>query len=107
VEVLGKLAFDVARKATAVGVAKLDEQGLAPGLERIAARSAAHAPVLAELRAAEQRGQLTVPVADVVPSYIHIHVNRLIRSAQRAHELVRYDLLVRRYESQAARAKAR
>jgi class I lanthipeptide synthase len=35
-----------------------------------------------------------------------MHVNRLIRSAQRAHELVLYDLLVRLYESQAARAKA-
>jgi hypothetical protein len=35
-----------------------------------------------------------------------MHVNRMIRSAQRAHELVLYDLLVRLYESQVARAKA-
>jgi class I lanthipeptide synthase len=78
---------------------------LGPGLERITARSAAHAPIVAELRAAEQRGQLTLPIVDLVPSYIHMHVNRLIRSAQRAHELVLYDLLVRLYESQAARAR--
>jgi thiopeptide-type bacteriocin biosynthesis protein len=83
------------------------DSDLAPGLERIAARSAANAPILAELRAAEQRGQLTAPLLELVPSYIHMHVNRLIRSAQRAHELVLYDLLVRLYESQAARARGR
>jgi thiopeptide-type bacteriocin biosynthesis protein len=83
------------------------DSDLAPGLERIAARSTANAPILAELRAAEQRGQLTAPIVELVPSYIHMHVNRLIRSAQRAHELVLYDLLVRLYESQAARAKGR
>ncbi|HEX8112083.1 MAG TPA: thiopeptide-type bacteriocin biosynthesis protein, partial [Kofleriaceae bacterium] len=83
------------------------DSDLAPGLERIAGRSAANAPIVAELRAAEQRGRLTAPILDLVPSYIHMHVNRLIRSAQRAHELVLYDLLVRLYESQAARAKPR
>ena len=36
-----------------------------------------------------------------------MHVNRLIRSAQRAHELVLYDLLTRLYESQVARAKGK
>ena len=65
----------------------------------------ANAPIVAELRAAEQRGALTVSLAELAPSYIHMHVNRLIRSAQRAHELVLYDLLVRLYESRVARAK--
>jgi thiopeptide-type bacteriocin biosynthesis protein len=78
---------------------------LSPGLERLAARSAANAPIVAELRAAEQRGALTQSIAELAPSYIHMHVNRLIRSAQRAHELVLYDLLVRLYESKVARAK--
>lgn len=83
------------------------DSDLAPGLERIAARSAASAPIVAELRAAEQRGELTLPILELVPSYIHMNVNRLIRSAQRAHELVLYDLLVRLYESQVARAKGK
>ncbi|HEX3765390.1 MAG TPA: lantibiotic dehydratase [Kofleriaceae bacterium] len=83
------------------------DSDLGPGLERIAARSVANAPIIAELRAAEQRGQLTSPVLDLVPSYIHMHVNRLIRSAQRAHEVVLYDLVVRLYEAQVARAKSR
>ena len=68
-------------------------------------RSAANAPILAELRAAEQRGALTLPVTELASSYIHMHVNRLIRSAQRAHELVLYDLLSRLYESKVARAR--
>jgi lantibiotic biosynthesis protein len=83
------------------------EGDLALGLERITARSAANAPIIAELRAAERRGDLTLPIVDLVPSYIHMHANRLIRSAQRAHELVLYDLLVRLYESQVARARPR
>jgi len=83
------------------------DHDLSPGLERLAARSTANAPIIAELRAAEQRGALTLPIIDLVPSYIHMHVNRLIRSAQRAHEVVLYDLLVRLYESQAARSRSR
>jgi hypothetical protein len=34
-----------------------------------------------------------------------MHANRLLRSAQRAQELVLYDFLDRLYEGQAARAK--
>jgi thiopeptide-type bacteriocin biosynthesis protein len=81
------------------------DSDLAPGLERLAGRSAANAPIIAELRAAEQRGALTLSVTELASSYIHMHVNRLIRSAQRAHELVLYDLLARLYESKVARAK--
>ncbi|MBC7975393.1 MAG: lanthionine biosynthesis protein, partial [Myxococcales bacterium] len=76
-----------------------------PGFERFAQRSADNAPIIAELRAAEQRGALTSSLVDLAPSYLHMHVNRLIRSAQRAHELVLYDLLVRLYEGKTARAK--
>jgi len=83
------------------------DSDLAPGLERLVARSEANAPIVAELRAAEQRGDLSAPLTELAPSYIHMLVNRLIRSAQRAHELVLYDLLVRLYESQVARAKQR
>lgn len=34
----------------------------------------------------------------------HMHVNRLVRSAQRAHELVLYDFLARLYAAQSARS---
>jgi thiopeptide-type bacteriocin biosynthesis protein len=101
---------DKYRKERAALEALLDrardaDSELALGLERLAARSAANAPIIAELRAAEQRGALTMPLTELAPSYIHMHVNRLIRSAQRAHEVVMYDLLVRLYESRVARAK--
>ncbi len=79
------------------------ESDLSPGLERIALRSEHTAPIVADLRAA----QLTMPLADLLPSYIHMHANRLIRSAQRAHELVMYDLLTRLYEGKIARSKSK
>jgi thiopeptide-type bacteriocin biosynthesis protein len=80
------------------------DSDLAPGLEQLAARSIANQPIVADLRAAERRGELTQSVVELAPSYIHMHVNRLICSSQRAHELVLYDLLVRLYESRVARA---
>jgi thiopeptide-type bacteriocin biosynthesis protein len=83
------------------------DSDLSPGLERLAARTVANAPIIEELRAAERRGALTHTIVELVPSYIHMHVNRLIRSAARAHELVLYDLLARLYEGQVARAKQR
>jgi len=103
---------DKYRKERAALDALLDRTGdadseLSPGLDRLAARSLANAPIIAELRAAEQRGALALPVLDLAPSYVHMHINRMIRSAQRAHELVLYDLLVRIYESRVARAKPR
>jgi thiopeptide-type bacteriocin biosynthesis protein len=103
---------DKYRKERAALEALLDRAGdadhdLSPGLERLAVRSQANAPILDDLRAAERRGELTISLADLVPSYIHMNVNRLIRSAQRAHELVLYDLLVRLYESKLARAKGK
>ena len=45
-------------------------------------------------------------ILELSPSYIHMHVNRLLRSVQRAHEVVLYDFLTRLYESQIARSKA-
>jgi thiopeptide-type bacteriocin biosynthesis protein len=83
------------------------DSDLSPGLERLTQRSADNAPIVAELRAAEQRGALTMSIAELAGSYVHMHVNRLIRSAQRAHEVVLYDLLARLYESQVARARPR
>ena len=45
---------------------------------------------------------LTVPIIELAPSYLHMHGNRLLRSGQRAHELLLYDLLARQYESELA-----
>jgi thiopeptide-type bacteriocin biosynthesis protein len=78
---------------------------LEPGFELLAERSGRLAPIAAELREAQAQGLLTVNVADLAASYLHMHANRLLRGAARAQELVIYQFLVRLYESQLARRK--
>ena len=80
---------------------------LACGLEILRHRSERLAPVMAELRAGARAGRLSRPLLELTPSYLHMHANRLLRSAHRAQELVLYDFLARLYESQVARAPAR
>jgi thiopeptide-type bacteriocin biosynthesis protein len=79
---------------------------LAAGLEALCRRSLQLAPVMAELRRLGQAGRLSVTLADLATSYAHMHVNRLLRSAQRAQELVLYELLDRAYSGQAGRQSA-
>jgi thiopeptide-type bacteriocin biosynthesis protein len=78
---------------------------LAPGLEVLRHRSERLAPVTAELRACARAGRLSVPPAGLALSYLHMHANRLLRSAHRAQELVLYDFLERLYHSRAARRR--
>jgi lantibiotic biosynthesis protein len=79
---------------------------LAAGLEALRRRSLQLTPVTAELRRLGQAGRLSATLADIAMSYAHMHVNRLLRSAQRAHELVLYELLDRAYSAQAGRQSA-
>jgi len=69
----------------------------------LATRSATLAPVVAGLRELHGEGQLPVGLADLAAIYVHLHVNRMLRSEHRAQELVLYDFLARVYRSQAAR----
>ena len=71
-----------------------------------ARRSAAIAPALGRLRALEAADRLTTTFEDLAGSFAHMHVNRLLRSAQRAQEMVLYDLLDRLYAARAARRRA-
>jgi thiopeptide-type bacteriocin biosynthesis protein len=77
----------------------------AAALEVLRRRSQALAPVTAELRVCAQAGRLSVPLTELAPSFLHMHANRLLRSAQRAQELVLYDFLARLYQSRAARRR--
>ncbi len=81
------------------------ESELAPALEVLRQRSERNAPIVEELRELERSGRLSPSLADIASSYVHMHVNRIIRSAQRAHELVLYDFLYLLYESKAARER--
>ncbi|MDP8931684.1 MAG: lantibiotic dehydratase [Actinomycetota bacterium] len=76
---------------------------LAPGLEALSHRSLQIAPLTTELQELAKEGRLSLPMTDLAMSYAHMHVNRLLRSAQRAQELVLYEFLDRLYASQAAR----
>lgn len=81
------------------------EHPLAGGFAALEKRSEQLAPLVAELRALESGGELSLPVVELLPSYIHMFVNRMIRSDQRAHELVLYDFLHRLTASRLVRAE--
>ena len=49
--------------------------------------------------------RLEVPRAELVASYIHMFLNRFLRSKQRMQEMVIYDLLHQYYKSMLAKAK--
>ncbi|HEX4457574.1 MAG TPA: lantibiotic dehydratase, partial [Polyangia bacterium] len=66
-----------------------------PGCAVFDERSARIAPVAAELRALAADGRLTVSLADLAGSLLHMHANRMLRGAARAQELVLYDFLAR------------
>jgi len=78
---------------------------LAAGLEVFARRSVRLRAIAAELRAAQREGRLTATFADIVASHLHMHANRMLRSAHRAQEMVIYDLLTRLYTAQLARQR--
>jgi thiopeptide-type bacteriocin biosynthesis protein len=80
---------------------------LAHGREILRCRSRQWARVLVELKACARAGRLSVRLPELATSYLHMHVNRLLRSAHQAQELVLCDFLGRLYEAQAARALQR
>jgi len=75
-------------------------------LDTFAVRSAHAREGLARLRAAEHARLLQLPLAVLAESYVHMHLNRLFRAEQRAHELVIYDFLAYLYESRVAQLRA-
>jgi thiopeptide-type bacteriocin biosynthesis protein len=76
---------------------------LATSVEALRRRSAGIAPPCAAIRALAEDGALTTDLPDLAMSVAHMHVNRVLRSAQRAQELVLYEMLDRVYSSRAAR----
>ena len=77
--------------------------GLAACVRAVRQRSAAIAPLGEEIRSLDADGHLSVALTSLVMSLAHMHVNRVLRSAQRAQELVLYEMLDRLYSSRAAR----
>jgi thiopeptide-type bacteriocin biosynthesis protein len=79
------------------------EHDLSPGFELLAARNAALADVVTELRARDAAGLLQPKLESFAWSLAHMHANRLLHASHRAHELVLYDFLRRFYASRKAR----
>jgi thiopeptide-type bacteriocin biosynthesis protein len=69
-------------------------------------RSARARPAVDGLRAAGEGGRLTRSLDRLAESLVHMHLNRLFRSEQRAHELVIYDFLACLYEGRVARGRS-
>lgn len=67
-----------------------------------AGRSQAIAPIVTELGDLRRQGRLSRDIFDLALSYVHMHVNRLMLSHPRVHELYAYDFLARHYRSTLA-----
>lgn len=81
------------------------EHPLSPGIDVFHQRSFRFKPIFTKLRELEQSGNLTASLHDIALSFLHMHANRLLRSAQRQQELIIYDLLTRHYDSLVARER--
>jgi len=77
----------------------------APQTAPIVRRSMRLATVIGALQESERNGTLTKAVPDLIRSYAHMHVNRMLRAATAPEECLVYDFLVRMYESRLARAR--
>lgn len=66
-------------------------------------RALAMAGPLKQIQALAQRGALGVTRESLAGTFIHLHVNRLLPSNHRVHEVVLYDFLYRTYDSRATR----
>jgi thiopeptide-type bacteriocin biosynthesis protein len=58
-----------------------------------------------QLESAKKTGKLTKTIPELASSYIHMHLNRMFRSAANAQEMVLYDFLTRTYDSRLAKEK--
>jgi thiopeptide-type bacteriocin biosynthesis protein len=72
-------------------------------LQILGRRSALIRPFIERLLTLQAEGQLAKPIDVLADSYVHMHVNRLIRAEQNLHEVVLYDFLVQLYTERLAR----
>jgi len=74
-----------------------------PGIEVFQRRSARCRPAIEELTRRAKDGALTVSLAGLAGSLLHMHANRMFRAASRAQETVVYRFLEQHYGSLLAR----
>lgn len=91
--------------AEALSTTVAADHALSSGADALTQRTADWRETITLLQQAETAGHLTLTLPELAGSLAHMHVNRMLRSAHRAHELVLYDLLARHHRSQAARRR--
>jgi lantibiotic biosynthesis protein len=79
------------------------EPAMAIAREAFARRSVRVTIAVEKLNTLARNGHLAGDLSTLACSYVHMHVNRMIRSATRKHELMLYDFLSRVYDGEAAR----
>jgi lantibiotic biosynthesis protein len=78
---------------------------LFPLIEILKEKTVAIKPVIYHLKKMEENQKIVPSINELMPSYIHMLVNRIITSSPRQHELVIYDILYNYYRSAIAREK--
>jgi len=82
-----------------------DDNILCPLLPFLKRRSKRWKRAITEILKKEENETLSVPVDNLVSSFIHMSVIRIFRSRQRMHELVLYDILWKYYNSEIAQGR--
>lgn len=78
---------------------------LFPLIEILKEKSIAIKPIVVQLKQMAQHQKIAPSLNDLMSSYIHMLVNRIVTSSPRQHELVIYDILYNYYRSAIAREK--
>lgn len=86
---------------------KVDDDDAWRGLKELRRRSRMIKPFVAELQLLELSARLTAPIGEIVPSILHMFVNRILLSSDQTQEMVLYSLLNQCYQSMVARASQR
>jgi thiopeptide-type bacteriocin biosynthesis protein len=74
--------------------------------DALAARTGRSAPLVERLARLQAEGQVSHPLDRLAESFVHMHLNRLLRAEQNLHEVVLYDFLVQIYTERIAREQA-
>ncbi len=83
-----------------------EESSLRPLIEILNEKNSAMASIAMSLRNVIEKGQGEVPLFDLLGSYIHMLVNRVVATKARLHEMVLYDFLYRYYKGVRAQDTA-
>lgn len=82
-----------------------EESEMAPLFQLLIEKKNSFLTYASELRKLDSKGEIEIPLDQLMNSYLHMMCNRLFKSKQRLHELVLYDFLCQYYTSQKARKK--